>query len=69
MAPAFCWDEGICRLGHQVDLPAVGGFHDVLTGLLAESLPEFTSRACKAIIQPRRAAYSRIARFCIAKVW
>jgi hypothetical protein len=30
--------------------------------------PEFTSRTCNAIVQPRRAAYSRIARFCIASV-
>jgi hypothetical protein len=30
--------------------------------------PEFTSRTCQAIVQPRRAAYSRIARFCIARV-
>ena len=27
-----------------------------------------TSRICRAIAQPRRAAYSRIARFCIARV-
>jgi hypothetical protein len=26
--------------------------------------PEFTSQTIKAMIQPRRAAYSRIARFC-----
>ena len=30
--------------------------------------PEFTSRTCKATVQPRRTAYSRIARFCIASV-
>src|SRR5215831_1017538 len=30
--------------------------------------PELTSRTCKAIVQPRRAAYSRMARFCIASV-
>jgi hypothetical protein len=30
--------------------------------------PEFTSRTCTAILQPRRVAYSRIARLCIASV-
>ncbi|HTS26507.1 MAG TPA: hypothetical protein VMH81_11580 [Bryobacteraceae bacterium] len=30
--------------------------------------PEFTSRTCMAMVPPRRAAYSRIARFCIARV-
>ena len=30
--------------------------------------PEFTSRTCRAIVQPRRSAYSRIARPCIASV-
>jgi hypothetical protein len=36
--------------------------------LPALPLPEFTSRTCMAMVQPRRAAYSRIARFCIASV-
>ncbi len=30
--------------------------------------PEFTPRTYMAIVQPRRAAYSRMARFCIAIV-
>ena len=29
--------------------------------------PEFTSRTCRVILQPRRAAYSRMARSCIAR--
>jgi hypothetical protein len=32
------------------------------------AVPELTSRTCQAIVQPRRAAYSRMARFCIASV-
>ena len=30
--------------------------------------PEFTSRTCMAMVQPRRAVYSRIARLCIESV-
>jgi hypothetical protein len=31
--------------------------------------PEFTARTCRAIVQPRRAAYSRMALSCIARVF
>jgi hypothetical protein len=30
--------------------------------------PEFTSRTCRTIVHPRRAAYSRRARICIGSV-
>ena len=43
-------------------LPAVS------RGLPAALAPEPTSRTCMAMVQPRRAAYSRMARFCIGRV-
>jgi hypothetical protein len=52
---------------HHVDLAATDGLQYLLTRL-SRFAPEFTSRSCKAIVHRRRAAYSRIARFCIASV-
>ena len=50
-----------------IDLPTAGGLEQFLAACRFAA-PEFTSRTCMAIVQPRRAAYSRMARFCIAKV-
>ncbi len=49
---------------HDIDLPSPSGLQQFLAG----AAPEVNSRACKAIVQPRRIAYSRMARFCIASV-
>ena len=52
---------------HQIDLSAARSFQQFLARLPLAA-PEPTSRTCIAIVHPRRSAYSRIARFCIASV-
>jgi hypothetical protein len=51
---------------HDIDLPPSRRLQQSLA-CLPFAAPEPTSRTCRAIIQPRRPAYSRMARFCIAK--
>ena len=68
---------GLKQLGSKTDLPQspeeavlerVANPHPGDNYLVRFAAPEFTSRTCMTTVQPRRAAYSRIARFCIASV-
>jgi hypothetical protein len=52
---------------HHIDFPPTGCFEQFLAGL-SPHRPGVHLADCKAIVQPRRAAYSRMARFCIASV-
>jgi len=52
---------------HHIDLTATGSRQQFLT-VFSLSNTGTTSRTCSAILQPRRAAYSRTARFCIPSV-
>jgi len=43
--------------------PGDGAASSTLSRAPCRAAPEFTSRTCRAIVQPRRVAYFRIARF------
>src|SRR5262249_46704167 len=52
---------------NQINLPPAGGLQQFLAASRFAA-PEWTSRTCRATVPPRRAAYSRNARFRIASV-